>query len=234
MANLAKPARLRHVVAGAAALIALVALFLLLQPFLHSSFQSEAPAKSAEQALQAIGLSSQDPQGSQALQGFTVDSLTPGGGGQEKAAKLALLNPQENKVLKIEAITGIGKASAGLLLEDEALTVKALYEAALSPYPGEISNQIVCNERFKPVFGTAEAKLNFSYFALFATDRLTYGACSEDLVKYKAILAWAYCEKKKTLYRFELFTQAQLKSAQPESQQPQQDANLGLITNLGC
>lgn len=230
MANLTKPARLRHAVAGAAALIALVALFLLLQSFLHSSFQNAAPAKSAEQALQAIGLSPHDPQGSQALQGFTVDSLISGG--QEKATKLALLNSEENKVLKIEAITGIDKASADLLLEDEALTVKALYEAALSPYPGEISNQIVCNERFKPVFGTAEAKLNFSYFALFATDRLTYGACSEDLVKYKAILAWAYCEKKKTLYRFELF--APLKPAQPESQRPQPDANLGLITNLGC
>lgn len=225
MANLAKPAKLRRVVAGAAALIALVALFLLFQPFLHGSFQSEeSEAPAPEQALQAIGLYSQGS----ALEGFAVDSLIPGG--QEKAARLVLL--QEDKVLRIEAITGIGKASADMLMEDEALAVKALYEAALSPYPGEVSYLIVCNERFKPVFGTAEAKLNFSYFALFATGRLTYGACSEDLVKYKAILAWAYCGKKETLYRLELFTQ--LKSAQPESQQPQPDAGLGLITSLGC
>ena len=147
-----------------------------------------------EELLQEIGLLSQE------LQGFRVDGHIS----DEESTKLTLRSSRD--VLRIEAISGIDKKSADALIEDEIITIRALYGAALSPYPGQISNQIVCNKKFMPVFGKKENELNYSYFVLFATERLTYGACSEDLVRYKAILAWTYCLERSSFYRIQLFS----------------------------
>ena len=162
-------------------------------------FFAKTPHKkvmSSKELLQEIGLSSPK------LQGFTVEKYFYDE--EEKAAKAVLKSPQAT--IRIEAINDIDKTSAGILLDDKILTIHALYGAALSPYPGEISNKIICKEKFKPHFNTKQTEFNYSYFTLFATDRFTYGACSEDLIKYKAVLAWAYCGEKNIFYQFELFS----------------------------
>ena len=168
-----------------------------------------------EEVLQAVGLSSQE------LKGFIVDKYFYDQ--QNVATKITL--QQNRSVLRIKAVEGIDKKSARVLVDNEITTINALYGAALSPYPGQISNEIVCDERFMPKFSTKQiGSLNYSYFSLFATERFTYGACSEDLISYNAILAWTYCNQKNAFYQFEFFS--------PEENFS--ESNLNLITSFKC
>lgn len=173
----------------------LVVLLLLTVMFTIPKQQKNAEG-GAETMLNGLGIYSPY------LKGFAVDKHFFDE--QEKAAKIILKNGED--VLRVKAISGVDRKSADVLVEEEKVTIKALYGAALSPYPGQISNQIVCTEKFMPRFNTSQTEDYYSYVSLFATDRLTYGACSEDLVKYNAVLAWMYCEEKKTLYQFEHFS----------------------------
>lgn len=141
----------------------------------------------------------------------------------EIATKVTLRDSKN--IFKIEAITDIDIKSADILINDKILTIKALYGNALSPYPGEISNELICNEKFMPEFNTKKTdRLSYSYFILFANDRFTYGACSEDLIEYKSILAWTYCDEKNIFYQFELFSSIESFS----------ESNLELITSFSC
>ena len=183
--------------------------------FFYPKTQSNDNVMSSEEVLQEISLSSQE------LEGFSVDKLFFDE--QEKSTKAMLRSSKD--ILKIEAITDIDKRSADILLEDKIVTIHALYGNALSPYPGEISNKIICNEEYLPEFDTTQSKsLDYSYFILFANERFTYGACSEDLVKYKAILAWTFCEGKNIFYQFELFAPIETFS----------QSNIDLITSFKC
>ena len=130
-------------------------------------------------------------------------------------------------VLKIEATDSIDNLSANRLIEEEVLTMRALYGAALTPYPGEISRQVVCNEEFMPAYNTTKTQwLSYTHISLYATERFTYGACAKDLVKYMAVIAWAYCDDRKTLYKLELFS--------PLEDSHSYGSLLDMITSLRC
>lgn len=43
------------------------------------------------------------------------------------------------------------------------------------------------------------------YYILYANDRFTYGVCSDDLVKYRAIFYLVHCKQSNELYQIELF-----------------------------
>jgi hypothetical protein len=157
---------------------------------------AEEEQLSAEEALNELSLAFP------AAKEFSVESYFLDE--REHATKLTLVRGDD--VLKIRTIQGIEKKSADVLIKEGIISINAIYGDALSPYPGEISDKIVCAEEFRPEFGEVSREIDYSYFTLFATERFTYGACVEDLVKYRAVLAWAYCEEAKTLHRFEFFT----------------------------
>ena len=48
----------------------------------------------------------------------------------------------------------------------------------------------------------------FDYYLLYATERLTYGACSWDLISYRVIMYFAFCEADNSFYQIELFIPA--------------------------
>lgn len=193
-------------------IILFMALFVI---FLLSKSTAPKEVVSSDDILQEIGLSSLKSGGFD-VNKYYLDE-------QKKSIK-AIFNKSEN-LLKIEVIKGIDKRSADILLEDNIIMIRALYGNALSPYPGEISNELICNENFLPEFNTKQTNLlEYSYFILFANDRLTYGACSEDIVRYKSILAWAYCDGKNSFYQFEFFSPIEMFS----------ESDLDLITSFRC
>ena len=80
--------------------------------------------------------------------------------------------------------------------------INSLYRGISSPYPGVLSNRIECPEEFKP------AKIEndpFDYYIIYASERFTYGVCSWDLIKYKSIIYFLYCDKVNNLYHIKLF-----------------------------
>lgn len=113
----------------------------------------------------------------------------------------------KENIINLEEIKDIKKESADEFIEEEIITIEALYSNSLSPYPGDVSNEIVCNERFIPKFlNKTVNNLTYFYFILFSNERQSLGACSEELVKYKSLIGWNYCENTKTLNKIELFS----------------------------
>lgn len=113
---------------------------------------------------------------------------------------------QDDKILQLEKIEGIDDKSSDILIQDEITGINALYANSLSAYPGDVSNKIVCNDRFKPVYRKKIANnIFYRYYLLYATARLGLGACSEDIVKYKHLLGWIYCPHEQKLYSIKYF-----------------------------
>ena len=69
-----------------------------------------------------------------------------------------------------------------------------------------ISNAIECSDEFRPqtVYIKINGKKTLVYL-LGSTPRFTYGACVEELIKYRGALTFIYSPHKKSLYRIELF-----------------------------
>lgn len=86
-------------------------------------------------------------------------------------------------------------------ISDELYEINLLYREIDSPYAGPLTNKVICTEEFKP--RTIYNK-PFNYYRMYASSRLTYGVCSWDLIKYRSVIFFLYCDNS-TLYHFELF-----------------------------
>ena len=84
-------------------------------------------------------------------------------------------------------------------INEKVFIINSLYKTILSPYPGQISHQIQCTDEFKPV------EVSKKTYLLYAGSRFTYGVCSWDLIKYRALMHFIYCPKQNKLYQIELF-----------------------------
>lgn len=108
------------------------------------------------------------------------------------------------RFLRIEAQKTAPLASDAEL--NAAITkVKAMYEKAPAPYPGEISDAIICDPSFIPTY--EEIKQDDTKTAIFVgylNNRMTFGSCSQDQAVYRGILALTYCRKQSLLLRLEL------------------------------
>ena len=79
-------------------------------------------------------------------------------------------------------------------LDASVLRMKALFEKAPAPYPGDISDAIVCDPLFEPTYQTITTTHGvIQYFIGFLNNRLTFGSCSKDQAVYKGIMAFTFC-----------------------------------------
>jgi hypothetical protein len=112
--------------------------------------------------------------------------------------------------LKVEVVRHLDAAGAETLLTEGRVSVEALYADALSPYPGDISKKIVTGKEFAPrLVEKAQGGLKYTYFLLFANDRLGYGASTPEAARYRSLLGWLYCEKAQKLYKLRMFVPAE-------------------------
>lgn len=124
----------------------------------------------------------------------------------DRAVYRALLF-EGNDFLRVEVRSNMQENEAGKYIDAEIVRMKALFQNTASPYPGEISDEIVCGEEFKPVFKTTQQNnIRIFYFTGFLNERLTFGACTKDQAVYKGVLARFYCSKQKQLFTLELIT----------------------------
>lgn len=99
----------------------------------------------------------------------------------------------------------IGGAEATARIRERLHALTSLYAHRLSPYPGELSHEIVCEEIYHPRFGTIDAGgLEIQYAEAGATERLTFGACVDDLITYRGAVAWFWCPVREALVQLEL------------------------------
>jgi len=110
----------------------------------------------------------------------------------------------DNEHLKVERYKNIDMESSKTLTEREVILIQSIFSDSISPYPGEITNKIECQNEFKPHFfktGVEERQ----YLITFSNDRFNLGVCSEDITKFRCLIGWLYCSKKKELYKISYF-----------------------------
>jgi len=107
-------------------------------------------------------------------------------------------------LVRVEKNLRLSKKDADDLTLVNIMKVEGLFNKARSPYTGEISNEISCDNKYKPE--VKEITLNgikTTYYIGWLNDRFQYGACLDDQLTYKAYNALFYCQNQKTLYHLE-------------------------------
>lgn len=109
-------------------------------------------------------------------------------------------------VVKIEITPAIEETAARSYIKERHYVLESLFKRLSNPYPGMITNTIECPDAFKPEI--TEAVIQGStvpVYILNSTPRFTYGACVDELIRYRGVSAFIYAAGKKTLFRVELF-----------------------------
>lgn len=100
--------------------------------------------------------------------------------------------------------TGINQFQSEAKINEHVRIIKTLYENRTSPYPGQISQEIVCQDGYKPVFGEKVINgIKVAHLTGFMTERFTFGACVDDLLTHRGIIAWFRCDKINTFNQIE-------------------------------
>lgn len=111
-----------------------------------------------------------------------------------------------NNQLKIDVWLHTEQPEAESIIKSHTIRMYTLYENAVSPYPGEISNAISCAQEYRPTYTIKQAGARETHFFTgYANDRLAFGACADDLIANRAAVAMFYCGEQKRLYKLELF-----------------------------
>lgn len=112
----------------------------------------------------------------------------------------ALYQQGQNDFVRLEVKSSIEQSDSEKILPSKINHLNDIFENSISPYPGEISVQVTCADKYKPKFSKTEF---LSYFTGYLNDRLQFGSCSEDQVKNQGVIAFFYCPNQKKFYQFE-------------------------------
>lgn len=131
----------------------------------------------------------------------------------------ALLS-KDSDLLRVDIRSDISEPEGKSHIQAQITRMKALFENAPSPYPGEISDEIACGEKYKPAFFDEEINgIQVSYSTGYLNNRLVFGSCTEDQAVYHGILALFYCPNLKQLYQIEIIAPADKFTSSPQSYQ---------------
>lgn len=138
---------------------------------------------------------------------------------------LNLIYSDNQNTIRLKIIPNLDKTSAEEIIDSSSLTMQSLYDTTSTSYPGQISNEIVCDSRFIPKQRSIDYNgMEITYFIAYLSERLIYGACTDDLTPYKGIIAWSYCKDEKELRQFEFISKKESFS----------DSNIEFIKNNIC
>jgi len=110
------------------------------------------------------------------------------------------------QILRVRKITNSPEDGAANYINDKKTQLESIFDPYRSPYFEILTNKIVCPEEFNPIYRESTNINNkVIYYILYANERFTYGVCSEDLIKYRAVVAFTYCKNTKDIYHLEYF-----------------------------
>ena len=86
------------------------------------------------------------------------------------------------------------------------MQVQSIFDKARSPYPGAISDEIECQEKFKPVEKeiTTGTGITLTYYREYLNNRLVIGTCIDEDVEYIGYVAIFYCHESSEWYQMEI------------------------------
>lgn len=106
-------------------------------------------------------------------------------------------------VVRLELTRNVPKDQAERTMAGRFYRVLALFSGGAA-YPGMVTTEFEVPAELRPAELRAGAQGNRA-LELPATVNLSYGAGSEDLAAYRAVMGYIYCEKSATLAQAELF-----------------------------
>lgn len=108
----------------------------------------------------------------------------------------------DGEILKIEIIDNVAKEGNDKYLQREFTMLKSIFEPQLPPYPEFLTKESGCAERYRPI--EKDSKYG-RYFILYAGERLGYGVCVDDLIKYRASLGYFHCKNSNKIFKVQYF-----------------------------
>jgi len=111
-------------------------------------------------------------------------------------------------LIRVEKNSNLSENDADDLTLVNVMKIKGLFDNARSPYTGAISNEISCENKYKPEI--KEMTINgvkVTYYIGWLNNRLQYGVCLDDQLTHKAYNALFYCSNQKALYHVEFIVQ---------------------------
>jgi len=119
----------------------------------------------------------------------------------------SLTYSNDKNIIRLKVISNLDEISAEKIIDSSVLTMQSLYDNTFTSYPGRISMEIVCDSRFVPEqMSVHHNGKTITYLIAYLSERLIYGACTDDLTSYKGVIAWSYCEDKNELRQFEFIS----------------------------
>lgn len=135
------------------------------------------------------------------------------------------LYKNRDQILRVESYSQVSLEQATKFNKYKTMQINSLFENAQAPYPGAISDEISCDPKYKPVYKQINANsLKISYYSGYLNDRVQYGGCIGDQLKYKSSTAMFYCQSQKKWYQLEFIS--------PINQED--NDNLYLIKSISC
>lgn len=178
----------RGLVLGLAA--SLVAVLAVLVVLLLTRPQPQAPTGELAMALATLGVS-MDVDG----QLTRVD---------DAAGRVSLLAELGGDRLRLRVDQDLDAAAADARIVEIRAVIDNLFGDRQAPYPGQLSNTLQCPERYQPE-ELPRGTWARSVIGLYANDRLAYGGCSEDLLRYHATVGFFYDAPGQRLFQVEYF-----------------------------
>lgn len=112
-----------------------------------------------------------------------------------------------NQTLKVEIRSKMTTDQNIQYTNSAVAKIKGLYSDSAAPYPGVISDEVVCNPEYKPSFKTLKSKSGneISYFTGYFNSQDVFPACAKDQISKAGIFAVFYCEGTKQTFTLSMF-----------------------------
>jgi hypothetical protein len=123
-------------------------------------------------------------------------------------------NTGDGRVVRVQELVGADAKQGDSFIQGKLFQLNSIYEPHRDPYFAVLTKDTVCPGKFKLTHRksvkTAEGSIDV--LALYANDRMTYGACTEEQAAFRAFVALVQCKGGKSLYVVESFVPVKLLS----------------------
>jgi len=117
----------------------------------------------------------------------------------------ALYSKRDKLLLRVNVRSNISKEDSEKVIDREIIRVNGLFDRAISPYPGEISDVIECGQEFIPkVVDEVISGVEIVHYNAYLNDRLIMGTCDKTQITHEEFLMLFYCQDREQLFELEL------------------------------
>lgn len=126
---------------------------------------------------------------------------------EDKPSKFRGIYENIDGKVRIDIQTEISQSQAKETTNLRIMALNALFEDRVSAYPGQVSREITCSQKYKPVIEKIDQNgTEITLVKGLFTSRFTMGACVDDLLPNKGFIAWYWCSKTKILNQVEVIS----------------------------